>query len=265
MGEYPAVTGEYPVAAPPPSAPPPPATVTPATPPATFANEGVGEPPFAGTRPPAGEPPFTGESSATGSHGRHGRRAVKRTRGQRILREIIELLIIIVVAVIITTLLRTFVVDQYEIPTGSMEPTIEIGDRLFAEKVSYRFDKPAQGDIVTFHDPTRTEAAEDRVLIKRCIAVGGQVVDLVNGQVVVNGVALSEPYTHGQASNPLSTMDGVEIEYPYTVPANAVWVMGDNRMDSSDSRFFGPVSRDKLIGKALFRIWPLDRIGAIDS
>jgi signal peptidase I len=210
----------------------------------------------------------TGEPAAAngpGAAGRHGRRATEKSPGRRILREIGELLIIIIAAIIITTLLRVFVVDQYEIPTGSMEPTIEINDRLFAEKLSYRFAEPTPGDIVTFHDPTRKGDGADRVLIKRCIAVGGQTVDLVDGAVLVDGVPLNEPYTHGQPSNPLGSMNDEEIEYPYTVPEDSIWVMGDNRTDSSDSRFFGPIKRDELIGKALFRIWPLDRFGAIDS
>ncbi|MDR1083130.1 MAG: signal peptidase I [Coriobacteriales bacterium] len=196
---------------------------------------------------------------------RHRREPASPSGAQRFLREIIEVLIIIVAAVIITTLLRTFVIDQYEIPTGSMEPTIAVGDRLFAEKVSYHFAEPSQGDIVTFHDPMLTKRAEGRVLIKRCIATEGQVVDLVDGKVVVDGVVLDEPYTHGKESVPLNPMPGVEIEYPYTIPKDTVWMMGDNRTDSSDSRYFGPIPEDELIGKALFRIWPFDRFGAIDS
>jgi signal peptidase I len=205
------------------------------------------------------------EERAEGQTEERRQHDARRSPGRRVLRELVELLVIIAAAVIVTTLLRVFVIDQYEIPTGSMEPTIEVNDRLFAEKMSYRFSEPVPGDIVTFYDPTRRGEGTDRVLIKRCIAVGGQTVDLVDGRVVVDGVALDEPYTHGQASIPLSAMNGIEIEYPYSVPEGSVWVMGDNRMDSSDSRFFGPVSRDELIGKALFRIWPFDRFGPINS
>jgi signal peptidase I len=186
---------------------------------------------------------------------------VIKRKERRILREVIEILILIVAVVVITTLLRTFVIDHYEIPTGSMEPTIMIGDRLFAEKVSYHFADPEPGDIVTFNDPIE----DGRILIKRCIAVGGQTVNLVDGKVVVDGVVLDEPYTHGSASKPLEPVGRARIDYPYTVPEGSIWVMGDNRERSSDSRFFGPVSRDELIGKALFRFLPLDRFGAIDA
>jgi signal peptidase I len=189
-----------------------------------------------------------------------------RKRGKRrLFHEIVEVLLIVVVAVIVTTLLRTFVIDNYEIPTGSMEPTIEIGDRLFAEKVSYHFGSPAHGDIVTFHDPTMRGAGSTsaRVLIKRCIATGGQTVDLINGRVAVDGIVLNEPYVNGRESVPLTPMAEISIEYPYVVPEGSIWVMGDNRTDSSDSRYFGPVSQEELIGKALFRIWPLERFGPI--
>ena len=200
---------------------------------------------------PAGERP-SGEKPVAGYRGKHRRR-------RRVLFEIIQILVIITVAVFITMFLRAYVLDNYEIPTGSMEPTIEINDRVFAEKVSYRFGSPAPGDIVTFSDPI----VAGRVLIKRCIAVGGQTVDLVNGKVVVDGVALDEPYTQGKQSAPLDQMSGVHFDYPYRVPEGMIWVMGDNRTNSLDSRYFGPIAEEDLIGKALFRFLPLDRFGLI--
>ena len=185
----------------------------------------------------------------------------KHIRKRNFRREIIELLLIILAAFILTGLLRTFVMDNYQIPTGSMEPTIEINDRVFAEKITYRFSTPKPGDIVTFHDPI----VEGRVLIKRCIAVGGQTVDLIDGKVVVNGVVLNEDvYTHGLPSNPLTQMKGVSFDYPFVVPEGTIWVMGDNRTNSLDSRYFGPISEDELIGRALFRFLPLSRFGPIE-
>lgn len=182
------------------------------------------------------------------------------TPRQRVIREAVELAIIIAAAVALTLLVRTFILDTYEIPTGSMEPTIEISDRIFAEKISFRFSSPTPGDIVTFYDPI----IEGRVLIKRCIAVGGQEVNLVNGKVVVDGVVLDEPYTYGKPSNELDPMPGLEIEYPYRVPRGMVWVMGDNRTNSSDSRYFGPVPEEEFIGRALFRFLPFSRFGKIE-
>ncbi|MDR0350441.1 MAG: signal peptidase I [Coriobacteriales bacterium] len=176
------------------------------------------------------------------------------------MREAIEFLIIVAIAVALAALLKVFVVEQYSIPTGSMAPTIEVDDRLFAEKVSYYLGPPAPGDIVTFDDPIE----EGRVLIKRCIAVGGQTVDLIDGRLVVDGVFPDEPYTYDKPSFPLEGMRGVNIEYPYIVPDGMVWVMGDNRTDSLDSRYFGPVPEDDITGKAFWRFLPFSRFGPLD-
>ena len=107
-------------------------------------------------------------------------------------------------------------------------------------------------------------ASEHDVLVKRVIATAGQTVDLQDGKVVVDGQALDEDYTTGM-SWPLSVQaPGAQVSYPYTVPDGCVWVMGDNRENSADSRYFGPVDRSDLIAVALVRYWPLNRIGAID-
>ena len=149
------------------------------------------------------------------------------------------------------------------VPTGSMEDTIEIGDQILAQKVSLELGQPVkQGDIVVFHNPDGT--SEHDVLVKRVIATAGQTVDLQDGKVVVDGQALDEDYTTGM-SWPLSVQaPGAQVSYPYTVPDGCVWVMGDNRENSADSRYFGPVDRSDLIAVALVRYWPLNRIGAID-
>ena len=140
-------------------------------------------------------------------------------------------------AVGVAFLLRTFVGMPYYVPSGSMRDTILEGDMLLGEKVSLRFEAPAQGDIVTFESPLDGET-----LIKRVVAVGGQTIDLVDGAVYFDGEALDEPYV---------------------VPDGCVWVMGDNRTNSKDSRYFGPVSVDDVTSRALFIYWPLSRIGAL--
>ncbi len=156
--------------------------------------------------------------------------------------------------------LRTFVFQPYEIPSGSMETTIMTGDMVFSEKVSYYLRDPAPGDIVTFQDPE----IPGRVLIKRCIAVGGQTVDLVDGRVVVDGVALDEPYTRGLPSEPLKTALGVEVSYPFTVPEGHLWVMGDNRTNSNDSRYFGAIDENSLTGRAALVYWPFSNFGLLE-
>lgn len=157
--------------------------------------------------------------------------------------------------------LRTWVVEPFEIPSGSMLQTIQIGDRVFAEKISVALsDMPQQGQIVTFvnpRDPSET-------LIKRVVAVGGQTIDLRDGVVYVDGVALDEPYTNGQGTYPMrcdGKVQTTDITYPYTIPEGYFWAMGDNRGNSADSRVFGPVDASTVTGHAVFRYWPLFRTG----
>lgn len=163
--------------------------------------------------------------------------------------------IMIVVVVGLVALLRTFVFVPYEIPSGSMEQTIKTGDMVFSEKMSYYFRTPGRGDIVTFNDP---EVA-GRTLIKRVIAVGGQTVDLIDGSVYVDAQKLDEPYTSGKESYPLShTASGVDVTFPYTVPEGHLWVMGDNRTASQDSRYFGSIPVDSVTGRAAMIYWPFN-------
>ncbi|NPD31255.1 signal peptidase I [Eggerthellaceae bacterium zg-1084] len=158
----------------------------------------------------------------------------------------------VVFVLVLAAALRMFVFQPYSIPSGSMEETIRVGDVLISEKVSYYFREPAPGDIVTFHDPMLSDSS--RTLIKRVIATEGQVVDVRDGAVYVDGVRLDEPYTEGRPSEQLS---GSAVTFPYTVPAGSLWVMGDNRTNSQDSRYFGAVSRASVTGRAAFVFWPV--------
>ena len=174
-------------------------------------------------------------------------------------RGVIEFVVAFAIMVAAIMLLRTFVIEPFQIPSGSMLNTIEIGDRVFAEKISVALDPmPEPGEIVTFvnpRDPSET-------LIKRVIAVGGQTIDLRDGVVYIDGVALDEPYTDGQPTYPMTADKkflGGDITYPYTVPEGCFWAMGDNRRNSADSRVFGPVSADSVTGHAIFRYWPIFR------
>lgn len=164
-----------------------------------------------------------------------------------------ELLVMVALAFLLATGIRAYIVQPYVVPTGSMIPTIEIQDRIIANKFVYRFDQPVAGDIVVLDDPT----GNVDTLVKRVIAVGGQTVDLQGGQVVVDGVVLDEPYTHGLPSDPMSQV------MPYAVPEGSVWLMGDNRTNSADSRVFGAVSLTDIRGKAFMCYWPIDRIGGL--
>lgn len=187
----------------------------------------------------------------------HGKHAEQSASG-RVPRAFLSIVIMATMVVAITVLLRLFVFVPYEIPSGSMEDTIKTGDMVFSEKITYHMRSPEHGDIVTFADP---EVA-GRILIKRVIATEGQVVDLVDGKVYVDGVELDEPYTGYRPSYPLyRTANGVDVSFPYTVPEDEIWVMGDNRTSSQDSRYFGSVKLSSVTGRAAFIYWPMSDVG----
>lgn len=181
------------------------------------------------------------------------------SRTSGFLHTLLSVLGLIVLVVALSWGLRTFVFQAYEIPSGSMEETIMPGDMVFSEKITYYGSEPAPGDIVTFADPENP----GRILIKRVIATGGQVVDLRDGRVYVDDVLQNEPYTRGEPSFPLASAFGTDIVYPYTVPEGRLWVMGDNRTNSQDSRYFGAIDRSTVTGKAIFIYWPLSDIGLL--
>ena len=177
-------------------------------------------------------------------------------------REALEWIIVFAVAIVLMLLVRTFVVEPYYVPTGSMEDTIEIGDQVFVQKVTTELGQmPQAGEIVVFSNP---DAASDHdVLVKRVIATAGQTVDLRDGHVYVDGQQLDEPYTQGSSYPLANQADGISLSYPYTVPDGCIWVMGDNRENSADSRYFGPVSQEDIVGVAFLRYWPLNRFGGL--
>ena len=172
--------------------------------------------------------------------------------------QVAEFALTILVAFLVAQAVRTWVIQPYVVPTGSMLPTIQLHDQVLANKFVYRFGQPTQGDIVVFDNPMHDPAAQ--TLIKRVIATGGHRVDLANGKVVVDGTPLDEPYTYGQPSDPLM---GSTITFPVKVPVGYVWLMGDNRTQSQDSRWFGPVSLSAVQGKAFFTYWPISRFGVL--
>jgi signal peptidase I len=171
-------------------------------------------------------------------------------------RWLLETALLVLLAFAIAFGVRTFIVEPFIVPTGSMIPTIQIGNRVLAEKITYRFIRPPRyGDIVVFPDPK----GEHPHLIKRVIAVEGQTVDLRNGKVFVNGQELVEPYVHGLPSVPLSD----EYKFPLTVPPGDLWVMGDNRTNSGDSRVFGPIKVTAAQGHGVWTYWPLSAFGKL--
>jgi signal peptidase I len=169
-------------------------------------------------------------------------------------RSFIEWGIVVVVAVLVSLLIRTFVFQTFFIPSGSMEPTLQVGDRIIVSKLSVEFGTIHTGDILVFKAPkaVATVCGDDVTdLVKRVIGLPGQIITSKGNTIYVNGKPLAQPWTH------VDTL-GKAIGTVY-VPKNHYFMMGDNESDSCDSRYWGTISRSSIIGKAFVRIWPLSR------
>lgn len=181
-------------------------------------------------------------------------------------RWIVELVGVVVVAILVAVLLRTFVVATYSIPSGSMEPTLQIGDRIVVDKLSYHLHGVDRTNIVVFSTPPNEDCAGPPVadLVKRVIGLPGEIISLKDGNVYINGRFLPEPFLPPDIRNdtyPGPSSDAYSLKHAYRIPAGDVYVMGDNRPNSCDSRYWGPIPESSIVGKVDLRIWPLSRIG----
>ena len=167
-------------------------------------------------------------------------------------RAILEIVQALALAVVISVVLNLFVVQVTEVRQRSMELTLEQNDRVLVSKVDYRFGAPQRGDIIVFNPPTDSTIP----YVKRVIGLGGETIDLRDGKVYVNGRLIEYAETRGQRTTP----QAATVAYPFTVPEGQVFVLGDNRQSSSDSRTFGSVPVGNIIGKVILRFWPFDRL-----
>ncbi len=185
-----------------------------------------------------------------------------------------ETALLVALAILLAVIFKTFLVQAFYIPSASMTPTLEVSDRVLVEKVSYRFGKVHDGDVIVFvHDtglapePSNpvsrflgglgqaigVAAPSNRDFIKRVIGTPGDRITCRGGQVYRNGQAVKEPYL-----DPGTPTDNCR---PLTVPDGKLYVLGDNRTNSEDSRIFGPIDRSTVVGRAFVRIWPINHIG----
>lgn len=169
--------------------------------------------------------------------------------------------------------IRTFVAEARFIPSGSMIPTLLVDDRLIIDKVTFQFRNPERGEIIVFNPTQELRSRKDEkgdpaypeAFIKRVIGVPGDQIELKNGAVFRNGQQLQEAYVNdGDPTN----LDRCSDPQPFlqqrqTIPADHYLVLGDNRLNSYDGRCWGLVARQDLVGRAIFRFWPLQRIGTL--
>jgi signal peptidase I len=226
--------------------------------------DGVGERPAEVPVKPPADPPTDQDGEDAGKK-QPGPLAVVR-----------ETVVLVALAILLAVVFKTFLVAAFYIPSGSMEPTLNVSDRVLVEKVSYRFGDVQDGDVVVFvHDDLGLQPSgpsnpiarffsslgqaiglvppSDRDFIKRVVGVPGDEISCPNGELLRNGKQVDEPYL-----DPAVTTEGCKTT---TVPAGKLYVMGDNRTNSQDSRSFGVIDRSDVVGRAFVRIWPLTHVG----
>lgn len=184
-------------------------------------------------------------------------------------RGLAELPLLALIALVVAFVLKTFVAQAFYIPSGSMEPQLHVGDRVLVSKLAYQLHDPRRGDIIVFPSPEDHSVdhswlpgrllrgvfegvgltqPKKEILIKRVIGLPGETVEGRDGHVYIDGRLLVEPYLPAGVSTAAFG--------PTTVPGGDLWVMGDNRGNSRDSRFIGPITESSVIGRAIMKVWP---------
>ena len=176
-------------------------------------------------------------------------------------RWVIEWAVILMAVLLCTLLLRSFVVQSFYIPSPSMVPTLQVGDRIMVNKLSYDLHAVHRGDIVVFKRPP-LEQQDFPDLVKRVIGLPGETISTKDGHVYINGRLLTEPWlppgpTSFTGALPDDQYPQFNMPGPVTIPAGEYFVMGDNRTDSEDSRYFGPIPKALIVGRAVAVVWPL--------
>lgn len=169
------------------------------------------------------------------------------------IRVFLDWIVVIAVALFVAFVVRTFVVAHFVVEGESMYSTLDTGDRVFVNKLSYRLHDPNRGDVVVLHQIT---GAAERDLIKRVIGLPGETVEMRNCTVLIDGRVLNEPYLDPEVVTP--TNCGGDFAFAGAIPDDHVFVMGDNRGGSQDSRAIGPIAEDDLVGRAFVVFWPRD-------
>lgn len=169
-------------------------------------------------------------------------------------KEMLSMLLYIGVVIIAALLLNRFVIQKVQVDGQSMEPALHSQEQLILEKVSYNFVKPERFDIVVLHPPGYDKST---LYIKRVIGLPGETVQIIDGEIYINGEELEESYGKEEIGNP-----GI-ARSPITLGDDEYFVLGDNRNASEDSRSIGVIPRENIVGKAVLRLWPLNKFGLL--
>jgi signal peptidase I len=186
---------------------------------------------------------------------------------------LLEIAITLIIALALAEGVQAEIVKPFKIPSGSMEPTLKVGQRVLVNRLVYDFGKPHRGDVIVFHPPNSlncavslrsgepcpkgSEKPAGEYFVKRVMGLPGDRISIHEGHPVINGHELTdEPYI-----TPCGMSGECNMPHPITVPAGHYFMMGDNRGDSDDSRFWGPIPERWIVGKVFFTYWPLNRLG----
>lgn len=179
-------------------------------------------------------------------------------------KSVLEWVLVIGGAVLLAVLVKLVLLQAFYIPSASMYPTLQKGDRVLVNKISYKLHDVNRGDVVVFERPPAETATNIPDLIKRVVGLPGDQVVIEAGNVYIDGQLLDEPYLFEGVT---TTADNAPLkcmrDAPCVVPEGDLWVMGDNRPDSKDSRYFGPIDQNTIVGRAFVVVWPLDRLGLL--
>lgn len=178
---------------------------------------------------------------------------------------LLELVETLVLTVLIFVGIQTFVAQPYKVQQGSMETTLMPDQYVLVDKLSPRWHAYQRGDIIVFEPPPSWNEGLNVPFIKRVIGVAGDTVNLKDGKVYVNGVALVEPYIFTGPTGPQTSEPAPGGASQWLIPEGELFVMGDHRQDSADSRNFGPIQVSKVIGRAWLRYWPFDQLSFVVS
>jgi signal peptidase I len=193
---------------------------------------------------------------------------------------IVELFIIVPIALLLALAIQAFLVKPFRIPSESMVPTLEVSQRVLVDRVTFRFSDPHRGDVVVFKAPKGaeenrcgvepppngspcpepTDEQSDENFIKRVVAVPGDRLKVVQGRVYINGKRQDEPFVNEDTD---FNCDICNLPNEITIPPDHFFMMGDNRGESADSREWGPVPEDWIVGNAFFTYWPPDKVGIL--